>query len=195
MRYCYLIVLSTFINSLLLCCKPKQEIPDTTLITDIIAETIEQDSLNKSIPISYNLVNRYIYKLERDTLIEYLPPPPRNKNGEPFVFSKYFDDSVSPLKFNQADSIFIAQQILLNKNIKLDISRIPDNIKIKSFPVLDRKGQDIYIFLVPLFNKDKSLAMVEYDYDSSCCGYGRIVFFRRVGNQWIKVATFGTWIT
>jgi len=176
------------------CCKPKNEIPDVQLITDIIYETIKQNSLDTSIIISSNLVNRYIYHLEIDSVLGYLPPPPGNKNGEPFVFSKYLsDDTIASLGFRLEDSIFIAKQILLNKDIIINTNRIPDNIKFEDIQVLDYGKQNIYIFLVPVFNEDKNLAIVEYEYRSVCCGYGVIVYFRKIENKWIKRDSFRAW--
>jgi hypothetical protein len=195
MRYYYLIAHLMFFVSLLLCCKPKYEIPDIALITDLITETIKQDSFDISKPINSNLINRYIYTPKRDSLGEYLPMPIRNENGEPFLFNKYFKDPASSIQFNQSDSIFVALQILLNKDIKIDTNRIPDNIKIEDFLVFDYNRQDVYIFLVPLFNKEKNLAIVQYDYRCGDCGYGRIIFFRKIKNQWIKVYRATAYIT
>lgn len=132
--------------------------------------------------------------MEIDSALGYLPPPPRNRNGEPFVFSEYLsDDTIKSLGFNHEDSMFIAKQILLNKDVIIDTNRIHDNVKFENIPVFNNGKQNIYIFLVPVFNKDKSRAIVEYEYRSVCCGYGVIVFFRRIKNQWIKIDSFGTW--
>jgi hypothetical protein len=132
--------------------------------------------------------------VEIDSVFGYIPPPPRNRNGEPFIFSKYLSyDTIASLGFKQVDSIFIAKQILLNKDIMLDTNRIPNNIKFENIPLLNYRKQNIYIFLIPIFNKNKNLAIVEYEFQSVCCGYGVIVYFRKIENKWIKIDSFGTW--
>ena len=174
-------------------CETKQRIPTREQITEIIIETIKQDSLDINIPICLNLVNRYIYQLQYDKDLGYFPPPLRNMKGQPFVFNLYKLTKDNYLGFNQTDSIFVSKQVISNKDITLDLKTIPKNIKIKNVPVIKNNEQRLYKFLIPLFNSNKDFAMVEYDYQCAGCGYGIIVFFRKIGGKWTKMESFGTW--
>lgn len=174
-------------------CGTKQQIPTSEEITEIIIETIKQDSLDINIPVCLNLVNRYIYEPQYDKDLGYFPPPPRNKNGEPFVFSMHKLTKGDSLGFHQTDSVFISKQIISNKDICLDLESIPKNIKIKNVPVLKNNEEGLYKFLIPLFNSNKDFVIVEYDYQSVCCGYGVMIFFKKIDGKWIKIDSFGTW--
>lgn len=175
-------------------CGHKQVLPDRRLITEIIVETIIQDSLDSSIFINTNLVNRYSYQQEFDNDLDHIPPPPRNDKGEPFVFCFYKSITENSLGFNQLDSSFVAEQVLRNRNINLELKILPQNYKFKSIPVFNNNGLRFYNFLVPLFNIKKDLAIVEYDYECPGCGNGRIAVFRKIKGEWIKTESFRTWI-
>jgi hypothetical protein len=174
-------------------CENKQQIPTRGQITEIIIETIKQDSLDINIPICLNLVNRYNYQLEYDKELGYLPPPPRNKKGEPFAFKLYKSTNDNFSGFNQKDSLFIAKQVDVNKDLTLDLKVIPKDFKIKNVPVVKNKELRLYKFLVPLFNYNQDFAIVEYDFQCAGCGYGVIVFFKKIDGKWIKMESFGTW--
>jgi hypothetical protein len=174
-------------------CGTKQQIPTREQITGIIVETIKQDSLDINIPICLNLVNRYNYQLEYDKGHGYIPPAPRNKKGEPFVFKEYQSTNDKFFGFNQKDSLFIAKQVDVNKDLTLDLKVIPKDFKIKNVPVVKNNEQRLYKFLIPLFNSNQDFAIVEYDYQCAGCGYGIIVFFRKIGGKWVKLKSFGTW--
>ena len=98
-------------------CETKQQIPTKQQISEIIIETIKQDSLDINIPICLNLVNRYIYQLQYDKDLGYLPSPPRNKKGESFVFKFHKLTKDNSLGFNQTDSIFVSKQVINNKDL------------------------------------------------------------------------------
>ena len=174
-------------------CNTKEQIPTRKQITEIIIETIKLDSLDVEIPICVNLVNRYMFQLEYNKDLGYLPPPPRNKKGEPFVFLRFKLTNKDSFGFNQMDSVFIAEQIDNNKNVSLDLKNVPNDIKIKNVSVDDYKEQRMYKFLLPLFNKNNDFAIVEYDFQCAGCGYGVIVYLKKVNSRWIKIKSFGTW--
>ena len=178
---------------LLYSCEPSSNIPTKEQITEIIVETIRQDSLDTNIPICLNLVNRYIYQQEYDKKLGYLPPPPRNRQGQPFVFSLYKSTEDTSLGFIQKDSLFVARQINSNKDITLDSKILPKEIKAKNIHTLKKNDRGWYEFLVPVFNRNKDFAIVEYDYQCAGCGKGRIVFFKKVNRNWIIVEAFNTW--
>ena len=174
-------------------CGTRQKIPTRNQITEIVLETILQDSLDINIPISLNLVNRYIYQQEYDKELGYLPEPTRNKKGEPFVFKLYKSTKDNSLGFNQNDSLFVANQLVENKDVTLELKIIPKDININIVPVLENNEKKLYKFLIPLFNKNKDFAIVEYDFQCADRGYGIIVFFKKINGKWIKMKSFGTW--
>lgn len=190
-----IIIIELLIMILILdsCETTKQEIPTREQITEIIIETIKQDSLDNNIPICLNLVNRYIYQMEFNKELDNLPPPPRNKKGEPFVFNFYKSTKDHPLGFNQNDSIFVTKQVARNRDITLEFKIIPANIKVRNVPVLENNELRLYKFLIPLFNSNKDFAIIEYDYQCASCGHGKIVFFKKTGGKWTKIESFGTW--
>lgn len=174
-------------------CETKQQIPTREQITEIIIETIKQDSLDLNIPICLNLVNRYNYQREYDEELRNLPPPPRNKNGQPFAFELYKSMNTDSLGFNLKDSLFIAKQVDANKDLILELRVVPKCFKIKNVPIYNNNELRLYKFLLPLFNSNKDFAIVEYDYQCADCGYGIIVFFRKIGGKWTKMESFRTW--
>ncbi len=194
MKYRILFVELLILILILDSCETKQALPNREQITEIITETIKQDSLDINIPICLNLVNRYIYQQEYNKESGYLPPPPRNKNGEPFVFKFYKSTKDNSNGLNQKDSIFVANQVESNKDIAIEVKTIPKYIKIKNVPVLKNNEMRLYKFLIPLFNSTNDFAMVEYDFQCAGCGYGTIVFFRKIGGKWIKVESLRTWM-
>jgi len=193
MKYRIIFIGFLIIVLILDACKNKQQIPNREQITEIILETIKQDSLDINIPICINIVNRYIYQQEYNKDLGYLPPPSRNKKGEPFVFKYYKSTDNDSLGFIQTDSIFIVEQIVSNKNISLDLKIVPRDIKIKNISVDNYKEQRLYKFLLPLFNKNHDFALVEYDFQCTSCGYGILVFLKKINGKWIKIKSFGTW--
>jgi len=172
----------------------RQVIPDRIEITKIIVETIKQDTLDNTIFINQNLTNRYNYQQEFDSVMGYLPPPPRNEKGEPFVFNYYKSNKVKLLGFNLSDSLSIIDQIAKNKNITLVYDLLPINYRFKNSPLFKNNGAKLYNFLIPIFNRKMDFAIIEYDYQCTGCGKGRIVFFRKVAGKWMKVKAFNTWM-
>ena len=146
-----------------------------------------------NIPICLNLVNRYNCQLQYNKEIGYIPPPPRNKQGEPFVFALYKSMAKIPLGFDNKDSTFVARQINNNKDVTLELKIIPGNIKIKDVSSLKNNESRLYTFLVPVFNRNKDFAIVEYDSMHVGYGHGTIVIFRKINGKWIKIKSFRTW--
>jgi len=192
------IILLTYIS-----CATKNDIPDSQLINEIIIETIKQDSLDKTLPVSKKLINYYLYttKTEKNTVTEFSPPPPpppRNEKGEPFEF-KYFklgQEKIIGYLLNSDDSVYIERQIMNSRNIELDSIKFKDIIRIENFGSWiqsEYRRENMYKFLKPIFNQDKTIAWVEYDYHCPRCGYGRMVIFKKTNNTWLKIDSFTTW--
>jgi len=134
-----------------------------------------------------------VFEIGDNKDLKYLPPPPGNKKGEPFVFYRFKSNINNSLGFIQTDSLFLVEQIDKNKNISLDLKFVPRDIKIKNVLVNDYREQNIYKFLIPLFNKTCDFAIVEYEFQCVSCGYGVIIYLKKINGKWIKLKSFRTW--
>ena len=186
-------------------CKSKIDLPNVQLITDLIDETLLQDSLNSSVPINIQLVDYYLYiepklnNLRSDSIVP--PPPPRypNKIGEePIDFDSYRRELKYVLDYsiNSEDSLFFINQVTLNKKVLIDSNRIDKRFIIKNFSCLnfrDKWKDEIYFFKLPILNKDKNIAIIEYDYYCSGCGHGQEVILKKLNNKWILIQSIRTW--
>jgi hypothetical protein len=188
-----ILILFTFNN-----CATKNDIPDNKLINEIIIETIKQDSLDTSLPMSNKLINYYILKFETNSELES-PLLSRNKKGEPLVI-EYFrkrQKFYTGYTISSKDSIFIERQIDNAKNIRLDSIRFKDIIKVKDITNwTDDKYREarIYRFLMPIFNCDKTLAWIEVDYHCHSCGGGYMVILKKENDKWKKIKSYRTWM-
>jgi hypothetical protein len=196
-------ILSGFFLSILVSigCSKKPDIPDVKLMTELIKETIIQDSLDRTRPLNDLLINYYIYEMQKvPGEDDYYPPPPLGPKGEPFVISrlrlnlKWINNYI----ISSDDSVSIIQQVNLNKNIKIKKKDFGSLIQIKNIPFFDNgysHRENTFSFLIPIFNNDRSLAWIEYNFNCASCGYGKVVLFRKINNKWIKVDSYVTWQT
>ena len=79
------------------------------------------------------------------------------------------------------------------KNIELDSSRFNDIIPFENDSQNKLRRREYYEFLIPLFNCDKSIAWVQYNYHCPACGYGRMVILKEINNTWLKIDSYTTW--
>ena len=186
-----ILIITLILNS----CNTNQKIPTIEQITEIIIETIKQDSLDNEIPININLVNLFIYQPQYDSELGEIPPIGIGKMGKPFSFKKHRSTKDYLLGFNQEDSIFVVRQIKSNKNISLVLESIPDNIRVSNSSVDKNNELRLFQFYIPLFNLNNDFAVVEYDYQNASSGYGRIIYFKKINGKWTKVESFGTWMS
>ena len=187
------VFIALLVMTMICSCMSSPEMPSKVEITEIIVETIRQNSLDTNVPICLNLVNRYNCQLQYNKEFGYVPPPPRNKQGEPFVFALYKSMNRIPLGFDNKDSTFVARQINSNKDVTLELKILPKNIKFKDVSALKNNESRLYTFLVPVFNKNKDFAIVEYDSKRVGYGHGTIVIFRKINGKWIKIKSFRSW--
>jgi hypothetical protein len=186
-------------------CKSKKGLPDVDMITDIVNETVKQDSLITSVPINIQLSDYYLYldqsfiRSNRDTIEPPPPPPFMNNKGEyPFEFRDYKSELKYVLYYSTSieDSLYIVDQVTLNKKVILDSNRIDKRYTIKNFTrrnYRDKWKDKIYFFKIPLLNSDKSIAIIEYDYLCASCGHGREVILKKINNKWTLVQSITTW--
>jgi len=181
-------------------CKPKDNLPDISLISEIMNETIKQDSLWSSIPISAQLGDYYMY-IEPEKVSSDSAPPPQfaNSKGEiPYEF----DVLKSKLKYflnystSKEDSLFVIDQISKIKNIKIDTNKIDKRFVYKDLSQAgfrDKWKDEIYVFRIPIFNTAKNMAIIEYDLFCAGCGHGQEVILKKVDLKWVVVKSILTW--
>jgi hypothetical protein len=177
------------------------DIPDNHLISDLIIETIKQDSLDTSIPIISDLVNYYFYSPEvrKDSDLEIPPPPPppppSDEKGEPLAL-QYFrlnQERIIEYTITASDSLYFERQFNNAKNIVLDSARLKDIIPFENVSQNKLRSREYYEFLLPLFNYDKSMVWVQYNYHCPACGHGGMVIFKKINNKWVKINSYPTW--
>jgi hypothetical protein len=180
-------------------CFNRPEHTDYELMTELIRETVIQDSLDREIPINSLLVNYYIYELQKVPNEEnYYPPPPRGPNGEPFIISRIRSElkSTANYRITTEDSLSFIKQVTSIKDIKITKKDFSSIIKINNIPFWNHRihqEQKTFSFLIPIFNDDKTLAWVEYFFNCSSCGYGKNVLFRKINNKWVIIDSYVTW--
>jgi hypothetical protein len=199
MKVRYLLEGMIFILLTCTTCTTENDVPDNNLISDIIKETIKQDSLDTSLSLSNQLINYYLYtpnKNSSNKLPEVLPP--RNEKGDLFAFNFIRVNLKSSIGYfvTHEDSLYFANQINRNKNITLDSIRFSDIIRVKNVSYLNvnvSKHKKMYFFSIPILNHEKTIAWVTYDYYCNACGYGRLVILKKVNKKWLKTTSYTTW--
>jgi len=207
MKKRYLLLGITF---LIFSCKndtaKEKDIPDNQLISEIIIETIKQDSLDTSVPMSNRLISYYNYteNIEKNSDLEFPPPPPppppppTDDNGKPLNlhYFRLYQERLIGYTITTEDSIFFERQCANTQNIELDsirfkdIIRVEDNTRRKPGKL---RSREIFEFSIPLFNSEKNLVWVEYNKRCPACGYGRMVIFKKTKNAWLGIASYETW--
>jgi hypothetical protein len=170
------------------------------MITELIKETVVQDSLEKESFISNKLLNYYIYHPEKDSETGlFYALPKRNGNENPFIMEFVRKDLKKNIGYYLTieDSIFIVEQVYKNKNILLDSINFNEELNVSSITskVAKEKHKRLYVFAIPIFNHAETIVWVGYDCYCSECGYGRVVIFRKINNRWLKSFSFDTWIS
>jgi hypothetical protein len=183
----------------------RNDIPDNRLINEIIRETIKQDSLDTSVPMSNKLISYYFYsvEIEKNSSLEFPPPPPplpptTNGKGKPLnlYYFRLYQTKLIGYTINAEDSIFFERQFTKAQNIVLDSIKFKDIIRVEDNTNRQPgkfRSQEIFEFFIPLFNRDKTIVWVEYNYRCPACGYGRLVIFKKTNNGWLRIDSYETW--
>jgi len=164
-----------FLNS----CNSRHEMPTNKEISEIILETIKQNKFDIKIPVYSNVENYYI----------------KYKDNLPSYFEFNLVKKEDYFGFELSDSSFVLKQMLKTKNIRFGNKMIPNSYIIQNEISGRNTDLGMYIFFLPLFNKDKDFAMVEYSYMSANEGYGIVVYFRKVWGGWQKIKAIRVWVT
>jgi|GEM_PF-4344867 hypothetical protein len=156
------------------------ELPDSTLINQVISAVINIDSLRKDCGIANQIKMLSLYKkIKWDNDSVPSPPPP----GGPFSISydelfSYFN-SFKDLKMRSKDSLYITQQFSLSKEHSIS------NLTSMCF---DKNHERYYQFYLPIFSNNNDIAYVLYgltDDQNFGCYYQ--VVLKRIHNHWFKI--------
>jgi hypothetical protein len=154
------------------------ELPDSTLINNVISSVVQIDSFQNDYKISKKIIIPTIYKLPIWNNNPTPPPPP-----VPFSISydrlyAHFDVENDKLKKNE-DSIFIKLQI--------DTARrffVSSKLLLK----YNSGSNKFYQFDLPIFSFDKQKVFIQYwKHCGTLCGTCYQILLRRNGSKWIKV--------
>ena len=158
------------------------ELPDSTLINNVIEAVILIDSIKPDYDIKLSLQQTQIYsqpKWENDS-VPPAPPPPFSITFEELF--EQFNSKSDHIK-RQNDSIFFCLQ-------KDTVRKF--NINKQLYSRFNHTSNKYYRFYVPIFSFDKQFAFVQYWRDcGGLCGNCHVYILKRTGATWIKIYDWG----
>jgi hypothetical protein len=162
--------------------QPYENLPDSTLINEVIRNIILLDSLKPRYQINSKLAIPQIYKpvhWNNDTI----PPPPPPPMALSFDELFYCFGSENNLFERELDSVFITQQA--------DTSII--HILPQSITEPFRNGtRGFYLFYLPIFSNNKETVVVQYwKHCGPLCGSCYTTVLRKVNNKWTLIKGWG----
>jgi len=163
----------------------QQELPNDTLINEVLASVIQLDSLQKGTHYMIkHIFNPDIYYQQKwdGNPLNPPPPPPPSRFGYSYdeIFS-YFKSS-NHQEQRLKDSIFLIQQIDTTLNHRIFES---------TSALLKKETDKSYSFSLPIFSSDKETVLIAY-----CEGFyiGYLTVLRKVDSKWIKVEHKVIWM-
>ena len=154
---------------------PETDNDHIKLISGLVEQYILEDSLNQYGKINEKLLPYEYYEIERtdDGLATQPKPGFQWKNEENFIewigLPEYFDAS---------DSEHVKNQIL-------NSGMVAASIDLCALDVFDFQGEDAwYVFYVPIFNVDSTVAYIQYDHYDAGYGEGNAAIFIKEQGQW-----------
>lgn len=156
------------------------DLPDSTLINEVISEVIKTDSLWKGHSINKNIRTLKLYekiKWENDSV----PPPPPLAGPFSISYDELFSffNSETNSNLRQKDSLYINNQINSERSFGVSESNIY---------CFNLKDDSYYQFYLPIFSSDKNVVYVFYALECGpMCGSFREIVLRRENNNWIKI--------
>jgi hypothetical protein len=159
------------------------ELPNDTLINEVIASVIKLDSLEKAKMIQHIFIPDIYYQPKWDgNPLNPPPPTPPSRYGYSYdeIFS-YFKSS-NHQKQRLKDSIFLIQQIDTTLNHRIFES---------TTALLKKETDESYSFSLPIFSSDKETVLIAY-----CEGFyiGYLTILRKVDSKWIKIEHKVIWM-
>ena len=156
------------------------ELPDSSLINEVISVVIKTDSLWKSCEVNKNFKVQKLYKKIKWENNSVPPPPPPSG---PFSISydelfKFFNsEKNSSLRLK--DSLYITQQLNSTETFFISDSNAL---------YFSKKDDSYYQFYLPVFSSDKKVVYVFYALECGpLCGSFYEILLKRMDNKWIKV--------
>jgi hypothetical protein len=155
-----------------------KELPDSTLINDVISCVIQMDSLDQNYKLSKEIMIPLIYnwtKSDQDSLPPPPPPPFSISYGELYT---HFD-AENEINKKSDDSIFIKLQINNNRNVSVS------NDLVKKF---NNNSNGFYLFNLPIFSFKRQFVFIQYwKHCGELCGGCHQILLKKVSSKWIKV--------
>jgi len=155
-----------------------QNLPDSTLINNIISTVIQIDTLKLNYDILKSIKLIKIYSEGKLDLDGNIPPPPPSPQSIAFekLFKKFKSDSDSIKRLE--DSVFICLQTDTSRKIKL---------KNEIYSKFNHKSENQYVFYLPIFSFDKQFVFVKYWINcGGLCGNCNALILKKYNNKWIK---------
>jgi len=154
-----------------------QELPDSTMINEIIATVIEIDSLKHEYGISKNIQRLRVYDIDEmsgDSIIT-IPPPPIITIWSKELHSKFNPHNINVKRVN--DSIFFSLQSDTSR--KFEITE-------KLYSRFNQNSGFSYHFFMPIFSFDKQYVFIQYTIQGGgICTHSRWIFLRRSNMHWV----------
>ena len=180
----YLVIVLIFLG--MISCKTKNHasrdlnLPDSTLISEIILSVIQIDSFKSDYGIDRKIRIPGIYKWGKKDSGGLIPPPPFDLSYDELFLSFGTENNIEN---RRKDSIFIKQQADTSFNYNISKS-----IELR----FNQNSRNRYEFYLPIFSHDKSIVLVQYWEDcGSLCGYCYQIVLKKINGKWIKVKRWG----
>lgn len=153
-------------------------------IYSIIKVVIKRDKLKKSFGLAKKPLERYT-TMDESFLKEYLKI--NNKNNE----DKNNDTEI-------ITNISFPNKELLDEHEIIEMLDSKNNFKNfewnNSHLKFSRNNKKYYQFSIPLFNKDRTKVIIQYNYNCpGLCGHGKTLFMNKIDNDW-KITFLNFWM-
>ncbi|MBK9359579.1 MAG: hypothetical protein IPN08_19765 [Bacteroidales bacterium] len=160
----------------------KQELPNDTLINEVISSVILIDSLNGSNLGTQRIIIPDIYFLPIRDKNAPTPPPPPSYFGYTFEEILEYFNPLNDTKQRLLDSNFIVRQIdtTINHKIFASVSSL-----------FQKENDYYYYFSLPIFSYDMKTVIIAYSQEFH---FGCFTVLRKVDDNWLRVDHELTWM-
>ena len=190
------------------CKKNKSEFNNSEIkdINEIVNIVIIEDSLNvlksesESKMFCENLIKLDIYIPEKRKENEPIPPPPPPSFNDVSIEDLLNDKIENRMFFSSNDSLFLLEQNLKSKELKIEneiiekINTTSKNIELEKKK--NGKSYNYYEMTIPIFSKDNQKAYLELNhFCGHLCGSGKSIYLNKINGKWKIVNKWRTWIS
>lgn len=158
------------------------ELPNDSLINEVLASVIKLDSLEKGKLIKHVFMPDIYFQPKWDGNPLH-PPRPLPSSRYKYTYDEIFTyfNSLNNQKLRLKDSIFIVQQIDTTLNHIIFES---------TTSLFKRESDDFYAFSLPIFSSDRNTVLIAYCLDFY---HGYLTILKKEDKKWIKLERKGTW--